>query len=301
MGKLKYPHNCTQCNKEYLSQKPLSTFCSKNCSVEYRKGKPRDVTEMLKGLKKWQEENPEEALALYTNNLPKEVSKEKNGNWKGGKTEEYHNYRLSNYGEYTKWRNHCLERDHHKCKICGSIENLQVHHIIPISESRRTAWLRMNGVTLCKKCHKENDNCWTKGNRFPASENLGSMFIMGRIIRSEFQEYPTCGNYQETEDGLLVVFITEQEKQEYVNLIFVHEIIEWYLCKKRGIKEQDISDFDIEWNRKFKDGNYKLEIEPGNELDACYHKEHVFAESIERQLCKELGLDWKKYENDLKI
>jgi ssDNA-binding Zn-finger/Zn-ribbon topoisomerase 1 len=48
-------------------------------------------------------------------------------------------------------------RHHPFCNICGSKENLEAHHIIPVSHCRGTyshyMYLDTNGITLCKKCH----------------------------------------------------------------------------------------------------------------------------------------------------
>lgn len=42
---------------------------------------------------------------------------------------------------------------HPFCAICGSKEDLEAHHIIPVSNSRRFMYQYTNGITLCKKCH----------------------------------------------------------------------------------------------------------------------------------------------------
>lgn len=53
---------------------------------------------------------------------------------------------------------------HHPfCVICGSKEDLEAHHIIPVSHSRRFMHVDTNGITLCKRCHylvhnKEEEN-----------------------------------------------------------------------------------------------------------------------------------------------
>lgn len=52
-------------------------------------------------------------------------------------------------------RKKILELDGYKCRSfgCGAISNLQVHHIIPKSQSNyETAW---NKITLCSSCHKK--------------------------------------------------------------------------------------------------------------------------------------------------
>ena len=40
------------------------------------------------------------------------------------------------------------------CSICGSRDNLEAHHIIPVSHSRRFMYSMANGITLCKDCHR---------------------------------------------------------------------------------------------------------------------------------------------------
>lgn len=110
------------------------------------------------------------------------------------------------------------------------------------------------------------------------------------------QRYPTCGDYREWPSHTLVS-ITEQDDEDYEFLITIHELIEWYLTKKRGIREEDITDYDIAW-----EASHETKAdEPGNEEDCPYKKEHRFAENIERQIAHELGVDWEHYNKALKI
>lgn len=44
-------------------------------------------------------------------------------------------------------------KGHPSCVVCGSTANLEAHHIIPVSHSRRHMYEQGNGVTLCKACH----------------------------------------------------------------------------------------------------------------------------------------------------
>ena len=54
-----------------------------------------------------------------------------------------------------KKRKIILERDNHKCVLCGSTENLQVHHMKYFKN--RYAWEYANStlVTLCRECHQK--------------------------------------------------------------------------------------------------------------------------------------------------
>ena len=58
--------------------------------------------------------------------------------------------RLDRKNYHRLWRI-VLERDGWRCQICGSAENLQVHHIVP--RSRLGGDIETNLITLCVKCH----------------------------------------------------------------------------------------------------------------------------------------------------
>ncbi|WP_353963744.1 HNH endonuclease signature motif containing protein [Streptomyces sp. NBC_00237] len=50
-------------------------------------------------------------------------------------------------------RPQALNRDGYACAACGSREELEVDHIIPIAKGG--TWELENAQTLCKTCHKE--------------------------------------------------------------------------------------------------------------------------------------------------
>lgn len=55
----------------------------------------------------------------------------------------------------TAWAAQVKERDQ-CCQICGSIEQLEAHHIHHKSEWPEWALELSNGITLCKTCHKNH-------------------------------------------------------------------------------------------------------------------------------------------------
>lgn len=58
--------------------------------------------------------------------------------------------------EYKKWRKSVFERDDYTCQICGKKGcELNAHHIKSFSRYPNFRYDVSNGITLCKKCHKE--------------------------------------------------------------------------------------------------------------------------------------------------
>ena len=113
-----------------------------------------------------------------------------------------------------------------------------------------------------------------------------------RPIPHEMQRYETCGDYWD-EGVLTEVRISTLGDARMEFCVMIHELIEEFLCKQRGISEVDqIKPFDEDFERNRKPGDIS---EPGHDPLAPYHKEHVFAEKIEMQIAEEIGLDWAEY------
>lgn len=62
---------------------------------------------------------------------------------------------LRDSNEYKIWRIKVYKRDNFKCQSCGKVgNNLEAHHIKPISLYPELIFIADNGITLCEKCHK---------------------------------------------------------------------------------------------------------------------------------------------------
>lgn len=63
------------------------------------------------------------------------------------------------------WAREVKVRDKQRCVICGSKDNLQAHHIIPVANDpwRQYRYNVGNGVTLCKDCHEFVHLCMRNG------------------------------------------------------------------------------------------------------------------------------------------
>ena len=57
------------------------------------------------------------------------------------------------YPEYKEWRKNVYERDFWKCKICGSKNKINAHHIYEGANNEKLRFEIENGITLCEKHH----------------------------------------------------------------------------------------------------------------------------------------------------
>ena len=112
------------------------------------------------------------------------------------------------------------------------------------------------------------------------------MNITIKTIQHNRQRYDTCGDWWFDKKGNLQIRISDMGNWKYEALVADHELQEVLLCKARGITQKQVDEFDL---------NFKG-VEPGASKKAPYYKEHKFANKVEYGLCKEFGIDWKKYD-----
>lgn len=295
---VKKPHN-----KEWESKRVLAVQEAAKHRV-YPKGYKRSkehIQPMLDALEKKRNEDPEKYRQKAIKNLSKsnslDLSKENNPQWRGGLTKESTRLRNQYSNKLDKFRSIVLKRDNYSCKNCNEKNNLEVHHIISFKELPEACWMPMNGVTLCKVCHKKTDTFGAKGiNAKAISNGAGRTMCFAKTIPHNFQAYPTVGNYDWTESGVLIIFISDMGNDRYEKLVFLHEFIEATLCEWKGLPEQEITDFDIGFENKRIEGNLD---EPGFDPAAPYKLEHYFATSVELGMCALAGIDWKEYEQKI--
>lgn len=119
--------------------------------------------------------------------------------------------------------------------------------------------------------------------------------IKFKTVPQKWHRYSTIGDYWHDKKGVLQVRVTDMDRRS-VFLVLIHELIEQFLTEERGIKEEDIMAFDLEFEKNRKEGDLS---EPGDSVDAPYKNEHRFAENIERQIAHEIGYVWNEYEQKI--
>lgn len=139
---------CIQCEKEFLArQDRLGKFCSRSCGS---KNKPKRYLRIKKKcmvcLKEFEVKRYRIYSALYCSYecrrkmMPK---KENHVNWKGGKGRTWNSKSLIKKLIMIKG----------KCDLCGCVDNLQGHHVIPYSKDKDLQECKDNIRVLCIKCH----------------------------------------------------------------------------------------------------------------------------------------------------
>ena len=71
---------------------------------------------------------------------------------------------------WQEYRDKIIKRDKRKCQDCGSHQQLEVHHILPISEGGEV-FEDDNCITLCFKCHRARHHEGTKAQQKEIEES----------------------------------------------------------------------------------------------------------------------------------
>lgn len=179
--------NCITCGKpfrtirSYIEKKNIIN-CSRVCSAKWRIGKSvsKETREKLSRSKN-KENNPNWKggkpiclicknecsrrgvnycwNCLVDNNILKDLvpQGEKHYRWDGGGEQYKELNKLRGSTKYRKIRKQALERDNFICLNCGSKENLEVDHILPVCNYPELLFDLENLRTLCYDCHVKTD------------------------------------------------------------------------------------------------------------------------------------------------
>ena len=118
------------------------------------------------------------------------------------------------------------------------------------------------------------------------------MNIKIEFVPSASQRYSSAGDWFFDESGNLIIRISNDDPdlptEDHQVLVAFHELTEVLLCRKRGITQKMVDEFDMGL------GSYKnipKDEESGDQPNAPYRREHRFAMLIEHLMAHEFGMD----------
>jgi hypothetical protein len=102
--------------------------------------------------------------------------------------------------------------------------------------------------------------------------------------------YNTLGDWYLDETGALRVVVAKDDGVNPIGvdeqkLILLHELVEVWLCEKKGITQKQVDEFDFAFEKRCEEG------EPGDHPDAPYRVQHRAAMLIEHMMAHFMGLD----------
>ena len=107
-----------------------------------------------------------------------------------------------------------------------------------------------------------------------------------RTIPHSRQRYDTIGDWIQEEDGSFYIRVSQLDDWRMEFAVAIHELVELALCKQAGITQQQVDEFDFASDRE----------DPGMDIAAPYHREHLLACGIENSVLHLLGVSQIEYE-----
>lgn len=135
------------------------------------------------------------------------------------------------------------------------------------------------------------------------------MLIDFQIIPHKKQRYSTMGDYWQDKTNRHWQFcVSRMKDKRYVMLVFLHEVIEWTICRLTGVSMKAIDKFDKAYEKARNCTAPFSEYdctpcgcpfcdEPGDDLHAPYHRAHKVAAECEELIAHALDVDWYDYNN----
>ena len=125
------------------------------------------------------------------------------------------------------------------------------------------------------------------------------MRIVIESIPHDQQRYPTVGDWKIEPDGTWHILVSEMKDWRHIFLVGRHELDEMAMCIHDDVSEQEITDFDIQFEKEREQGLHTVEEEPGDSPKAPYRKQHFKATNNERDMSIPLQVDFYEYDKEV--
>lgn len=124
---------------------------------------------------------------------------------------------------------------------------------------------------------------------------MNSSSILINTLPAVLLRYPTLGDW--TVNGSLThVSVLNTGNAGHNFAIAIHEAVESFLCQRAGVTQAQVDAWDFTWEDEVALGNRDPGLEPGDDSNCPYFREHLIASVIE-QVFVEQGLmeHWEDY------
>lgn len=108
------------------------------------------------------------------------------------------------------------------------------------------------------------------------------------------QRYQTVGDW--IPGRPVEIRVSRMKDERYVFLVALHELVEFELCRMKGTADEDVVNFDRDFEAERSAGLHGPRAEPGDDSRAPYRDEHRFATMIEKLVAQKLAVKWSDYE-----
>lgn len=121
------------------------------------------------------------------------------------------------------------------------------------------------------------------------------------FIPHETQRYPTVGDWywSDASKSELIVRVSIMGDWRSEFAVAVHEAFEALACQSVGIEEEDVTAFDLEFEKEREAGVHDENAEPGSDPRAPYLMQHEKATVIESLVTEFTDLRWREHEENV--
>lgn len=121
------------------------------------------------------------------------------------------------------------------------------------------------------------------------------MNMIFKTVTMKEQPFLTQGDWQTDKDGNMVSTIAECEDWRFWAIVAIHEMVEYFICKLRGVTIEDCNKFDAMYEEGYRSGKIPLDKEAGYDKRCPYHRGHVWGDRFAWVLAKLLRVKIKDY------
>lgn len=97
-------------------------------------------------------------------------------------------------------------------------------------------------------------------------------------------------------NGRILVRVLENTISEESELaVAIHELVEAFLCRRDGVTDEAVVEFDTMFEKEREAGYHSETDEDGDDFRAPYREQHMKATHVERAVCHALGITWEQH------